>query len=405
MKPKHISAHNRSIILEVIRRERLISRAEIGRKTNLSAPSITRIVKNLMREKLIKEVGTGNSSGGRKPCLLAFNADAKYIIGIELGEIYSVSVLADLDINYLSREKIDMKMIKDVNKVIGLVVESIRRRIKQSKIDKENILGIGIGVPVTLDTKAGIIKFSPNFGWKNVPIVQIMERDLGIPIFIDTGVRAMTLCEKWFGAGQGIKNFACVIVGTGIGAGLIINGNLYRGFEEAAGEIGHTTVLPEGPKCKCGNIGCLETLAAGASLVRRALDRINEYPNSTLSSVLSKNKGNITPSMVIEKAKRGDPLAREIVKEAGHYLGVGVANLINLFAPEAVIIGGWLAEQAGELFLDAARETIKDRVFMFSVEGIRILPASLRDNDVAVCAATLALQQLSIPLTKATVSI
>ena len=405
MKPEDINVHNRSILLELIRRGGPISRAEIARKTNLSAPSITRIVKDLMAEGLIKETGIGDSSGGRKPYLLEFNTNAKYIVGVELGETYSVSVLTDLEINYLSREKIAMKMITEVDKVIDLLVESIRGRIKQSKVDKGDILGIGIGVPGTLDTQAGIIKFSPNFGWKNVPIVEIMEKELGISTFIDTGVRAMTLCERWFGAGQGIKNFACVIVGTGIGAGLIINGNLYRGFEEAAGEIGHTTVLPEGPKCKCGNRGCLETLAAGPSLVRRALARISEHPNSSLANALNKNKGDITADMVIEEAKRGDSLACEIVQEAGHYLGIGVANLINIFAPEAVIIGGWVAEQAGELFLEAARETIKNRVFMLSPEKIRVLPASLKDNDVAIGAATLALQQLSIPLTKTTVRI
>ena len=405
MKPKDINEYNRSVLLDVIRRNGPISRAGVARKTNLSAPSITRIVKDLMAEGLVKEVGIGDSSGGRKPCLLEFNARAKYIVGVELGETYLVSVLADLEINCLSRKKVAIKMTTEVDKVINLLVESVRERIKQSKVNKGDILGIGIGVPGTLDTQAGIIKFSPNFGWKDVPIAEIIEKELGIPTFIDNGVRAMTLCEKWFGAGQGTKNFACIIVGTGIGAGLIINGHLYRGFEEAAGEIGHTTVLPEGPKCKCGNRGCLETLAAGPSLVSRALNRVNEHLNSSLANTLNKNEGNITADMVIEAAKRGDSLACEIVQETGHYLGIGVANLINIFAPEVVIIGGWVAEQAGELLLEAVRETIKNRVFMLSPEKIRILPASLKDNDVAIGAASLVLQQLSIPLIKTTVRI
>jgi len=405
MKPRDINIYNRSVLLEVIRRYGPISRAEIARKTNLSAPSITRIVKDLVAEGLIREVGVGNSSGGRKPYLLEFNPEAKYIIGVELGETDLVSVLTDLEINCLSRGKVALKMTTEADKVINILVESVRERIRQSKVDEEDILGIGIGVPGSLDTRAGIIKFSPNFGWKNVPIVKIIERELGIPTFIDNGVRAMTLCEKWFGAGQGVKNFACVIVGTGIGAGLIINGDLYRGFEEAAGEIGHITILPEGPKCKCGNRGCLETLAAGPSLVRRAINRINKHPNSSLANALNKNKGDITADMVIETAKRGDSLACEIVQETGHYLGIGVASLINIFAPEVIIIGGWVAEQAGELLLKAVKESIKNRVFMLSPEKIRILPASFKDNDVAIGAASLALHQLRIPLTKATVKV
>jgi len=405
MKPRDINIYNRSVLLEVIRRYGPISRAEIARKTNLSAPSITRIVKDLVAEGLIREVGVGNSSGGRKPYLLEFNPEAKYIIGVELGETDLVSVLTDLEINCLSRGKVALKMTTEADKVINILVESVRERIRQSKVDEEDILGIGIGVPGSLDTRAGIIKFSPNFGWKNVPIVKIIERELGIPTFIDNGVRAMTLCEKWFGAGQGVKNFACVIVGTGIGAGLIINGDLYRGFEEAAGEIGHITILPEGPKCKCGNRGCLETLAAGPSLVRRAINHINKHPNSSLANALNKNKGDITADMVIETAKRGDSLACEIVQETGHYLGIGVASLINIFAPEVIIIGGWVAEQAGELLLKAVKESIKNRVFMLSPEKIRILPASFKDNDVAIGAASLALHQLRIPLTKATVKV
>ena len=232
--------------------------------------------------------------------------------------------------------------------------------------------GIGCGGP--LDRKRGLILSPPNLpGWDEFPVVRIVEERLGVPALLDNDANAAALGEHRHGAGQGYKHLVYITQSTGIGGGVIVRGELVHGVYDGAGEVGHMTVLPDGPECGCGGRGCLEALCSGTAIARRARERLAAGEPSSLSS-LSPNE--VTSRAVAEAARAGDRLAAAVWGEMVHYLAVGVGNIFNVLAPEAVVIGGGVSE-AGEQLFEPLRERVRGRVRMLPPEKINILQASL----------------------------
>lgn len=234
---------------------------------------------------------------------------------------------------------------------------------------------------------------TPNFGWRDTPLREILKKEFHIPVFVDNNVNAMVLAESEFGEGQGVKNFVFINVGMGIGAGIVINGELFHGESNCTGEIGHTTVDYNGPKCSCGNKGCLEVMVSGPIIAKRAIKAIKEGEKSLISELVNYDLNQISAEIVATAANQGDKLGNKILKESGEYLGTGVANIINLFNPELVIVGGGVA-QAGDLIFEPLKKAVQKRAFSVSAEVAKIIPVSLGKDCTVIGAAALVLKEI-----------
>lgn len=237
-------------------------------------------------------------------------------------------------------------------------------------------VGAGIGAPGPLDTRRGIVLLTPNLGWVNLPLRQRMEDGLGIPAAIDNDANCAALGEWWRGAARGTRNAIGVTIGTGIGGGIIVDGRLYHGASDCAGEIGHTTIEANGRRCKCGNYGCLEAYASGPAIARRAVEAIEAGQPTRLPEYVNSELDRITAQTVYQAAHDGDELAEEVVSDTAKFLGAGIANLVNVFNPEVVVVFGGVTYAGDRLFVPLRREVAK-RAFKPAVAVCRIVPAEL----------------------------
>ncbi|MEK7380449.1 MAG: ROK family protein, partial [Gemmatimonadota bacterium] len=238
------------------------------------------------------------------------------------------------------------------------------------------VIGIGVGAPGPLDTRTGVIFLTPNLGWVDMPLRQRMADALGYPTTLDNDANCAVLGEWWQGAARGSEHAVGVTIGTGVGGGVIIGGRLYHGASDCAGEFGHTTLDAQGRKCKCGNYGCLEAYASGPSIANRAVEAIRAGAVSIIPAKVGGDLDLVTAQEVYQASQEGDEVALEVVRDAARYLGAGIANLINIFNPEVVVVCGGVT-QAGERLFAPLRQEVTRRAFRPAVEACRIVPGEL----------------------------
>ena len=383
---------NRSLILNLIKDKGPISRADISKITKLTRSTVSSIVDYLIRKNLIKEIGLTSSGVGRKAILLELNSKAYYSIGVDLGTLYTTVAITDLLGGVETRIEYPTNCQQDKDKIIKKLIATIHNIVKDFGIQWKKISGIGVAAPGLID-KEGTMLITPNFSWRDTPLRKILKREFYIPVFVDNNVNAMALAESEFGKGQGVKNFVFINVGMGIGAGVVINGELFHGESNCTGEIGHTTVDYNGPKCSCGNNGCLEVMASGPAIAKRAIKAIKEGEKSLISELVNYDLNQISAEIVATAANQGDKLGRSIMEETGEYLGTGVANIVNLFNPELVIVGGGVA-RAGDLIFEPLKKAVQQRAFSVSAEVAKIIPVSLGKDCTVIGAAALVLKEM-----------
>lgn len=301
----------------------------------------------------------------------------------ELGEIiYSNSIPTNADQGFEATYK--------------NIIQVIRETLEASPVAKEKIEGIGFGCPGLIDSVNGIIRDLPNMpGWVNVHLAEMISKEFGLKTRIDNDVRSATLGEYKFGAGKGASNLICITIGTGIGSGIILDGKLIKGFTLCAGEIGHMTLQEHGgPICGCGNTGCLEALGSASSIVRRAQELLSGGRPSKIREIMK--DGELTPMVVTMAAEKGDAPAQRILYETGRWIGIGLANVINLLNPELVIIGGGVAN-AGQYIFDPIKETINKRALRFPGDNVTVLKAQLGDNAGVIGSSLLVSDLMETP--------
>jgi glucokinase len=242
--------------------------------------------------------------------------------------------------------------------------------------ERRDFLGVGIGSPGPLDRARGVVIVTPNLGWRDFPLRDEVSKRVDLPATLDNDANCATLGEWWCGAAKGGRNVVGMTIGTGIGGGLILDNRLYHGASDAAGEIGHTSIDATGRRCKCGNYGCLEAYTSGPAVAERAREVLEGDEPSELSEMVGGDLSRITAQTVFDASKRGDRVALEVVRDTAHFLGVGVANLINIFNPDTFVIAGGVT-QAGDLLFDPLRAEVRRRAFKPSVEACRIVPGAL----------------------------
>jgi N-acetylglucosamine repressor len=383
---------NKTLILDLIRQQGPISRAEIAKLTKLTPPTVTNLVRDLLQTGIIVEGERTSSTGGRKAISLLVNPVAYYVIGVDVGISKVVAVVTDLEASIIA--KVTTTLVdEDKSAITDIILQSIKDVIGNSKVNRDNFIGIGIGMHGLVESDTGTAVFAPNFGLHNVPIKKIIQDELQIPVYLDNDVRAMALGESWFGHGQETKNFVFVNVGMGIGAGIYLNDSVYHGVSQSAGEVGHTTVIEDGPLCSCGNYGCLEVMAAGPGIVNRMIKEIKRGTYTSITQKVGTELNDITAKMIYEEAKAGDELSKQIIKNTGKFLGIGIANLINILNPEKVIIGGGISE-AGDLLFEPLVQTVMIRAMEVPAKVVNVYKTNLGENAGVIGAATLVLKEL-----------
>ena len=306
----------------------------------------------------------------------------QYIIGVDLGgtNIVAGAMTADGTRHLAMRSIPTNSSVGDegvADRIVGLVEGVILDSMEQTDCARRDFIGIGVGAPGPLDRERGIVLVAPNLGWKDFPLAQRIQARLSLPTTLDNDANCATFGEWWQGAARGGRNVVGITIGTGIGGGLIINGALYHGSSDMAGEIGHTTIDLNGRHCKCGNYGCLEAYASAPAIATRAREvLVREEGESAIPAMVEGNFDNITARVVYDAAKLGDPIASEIVKDTARYLGAGVANLLNIFNPDIVVLAGGVAEAGDALFVPLRAE-VRRRAFSPAVNAMRIVPGEL----------------------------
>ncbi len=378
-----IRAINRSNVLNTIKTNGPISRIEIARSTGLSAATVTGITADLIADGFVYEKEEGDLRGGRRPILLAINPRGGYVVGIKLMEDHAIGAITDLEATIV--EKYSCKLTdKSLDTAIESLVEVVNVLMCEGGIVSEQLLGVGVGLAGIVNAKKGVLRYSPYFGWHDVPLVEILRSRLLVPVYIDNDVNTLTLNEQLFGTGQGKENFITVTIGRGVGLGIVVNGQIYRGGNGAGGEFGHTIIDPEGHQCDCGKKGCLETYVSDPALLRLASEAAarGELPEEPK-----------TVDELIAYAKSGVSVAQLIVAQSGVILGYGIANLINIFNPQEVIISGE-GVRAGELMFESMRATIAQYVMPGLAEDTDICIDIWEDDAWARGAASLVLREL-----------
>lgn len=369
---------NRSIILETIRRHAPVSRAKVSELTGLNKATVSNLVQELATHHLLQEIGPGESSGGRKPQLLLFNGQAGYAVGVELRVNQMTGVLTDLEGN-ISAEADDSLAEHDVESVTQRMIAMIKELMQQAPPSPYGIIGIGVGVPGMVDGN-GTVLFAPNLGWDMVPLQQRLEEELGLPVTIDNEANAGAQGELRFGAGQDARHLLYISAGSGIGSGIIINGELYKGARGYAGESGHMSIEADGKACSCGNRGCWELYASEKSYDDKG-DRLPARRTSAL----------------IRHAEEGHAETIRHFQELGRYLGIGITNLVNGFNPQSVIIGGPLSD-ARAWIGDTLKQVVAERTLPYHKELMEIRFAELGSSSTMIGAAYSAISQFLGPV-------
>ena len=319
----------------------------------------------------------------------------RYAVGIDLGGTRIKGALVDGQGNLVTATKTGTAAAQGVDAVI----ERIRRLIAEllrSVPKGGTVVGIGLAVPGVIDMPSGTVLFLPNLpgGWSNVPLARLVGEHFGLPTHLLNDARAATLGEKRFGAGRNSRNMVCLTLGTGIGGGIIINDQLYFGSEGTAGEVGHQTVELHGPPCNCGNEGCVEALASGPALAALAVKAVMQGTTTKIRDLAEGDLNRITPKLVSQAAAAGDPVALDIIRKVGGYIGTAIANLVAVLNPDTVVVGGGVA-QAGPPLFEAIEATVARRVHVAKGGrgNVAIVPAGLGEEAGVAGAAAWALER------------
>ena len=319
---------------------------------------------------------------------------ADFAVGVDLGGTNIVSVVADRDGSVRSKDKRGTEVVNGPEHVLARIADSVTKVVQTAELHPSDIAAVGIGSPGPLNSKEGVVLNPPNLtGWSNVPVKELMQEKFRLDVFLDNDANAAAYGEWWAGAGKGTSNLVCITLGTGVGGGIIIGGELHRGASDCAGEIGHSTIHLNGPVCKCGNRGCLETYVSATAIARRAREQAAAGRETIMTWMVNGNLNDITARKVFEAVQEDDALACEVMADTGRYLGAGLANVVNILNPEIIVISGGVID-AGDYIFEPARRELAKRAFPSAVSAVRIVPAELGDDAGAVGAAGIALNEM-----------
>jgi glucokinase len=315
------------------------------------------------------------------------------IVGIDIGGTKMLAVVFDHEFKALGRCRKRSKSAKKKEAAEDRIARVVREAMNDAEVD--TIRGIGVGSPGPLDPNTGVIIDTPNLGWKDFPLAKRLKQAFDVPVAVDNDVNMGTYGEYCFGEVSKCKDVIGVFPGTGIGGGIIINGKLLHGFSGSAGEIGHMTIEVDGPYCGCGKRGCLEALASRTAIAAQVAALAAREDAPYIKEECGTDLAAIRSGALSRAIKAGDSMVEGVIRQAAHYTGIAVANLINTLSPEAVVMGGGLVEAMEDIYLEEVDAAVKEHAMPFLRKGVKIVPAKLGDDAVAMGAAYLISERLA----------
>jgi len=317
----------------------------------------------------------------------------EHVLGVDVGGTKVMALVLDRDFKAVGRAKKKMRTAKNDDPAEARVIQAMREALDNAGL--KEVRGAGVGSPGPLDPETGVIIDTPNLAWKNFPLAQTLSDTFGVPVAVDNDVNMGTYGEWRFGDVSDCKNVVGVFPGTGIGGGLILNGQLYRGATGAAGEVGHMTVEVDGPYCGCGKRGCLEALASRIAIASQVAALAAREDAPYILAQCGADLTKMRSSTLAKAIENGDKMVEDVVRRAAYYVGIGVSNLINILSPEAVVLGGGLVESMEGLFLEEAKRAMKAHCMRFLRKAVRLVRAKLGDDAVAMGGGMLIAERLS----------
>jgi len=392
-----VKTHNLQAMLISLLYEGEISRAEIAKRTSLSSATITNLANELINQKIIEEIepttqeAVSKRSVGRPQRMLRLIPNARYAVGVHIGVgLFRVAV-TNLKDEIIDNSIVDYDVESSALDILAEISAEIEDLIRVTSIDRGLILGIGVGASGLVNHEQGLNVLAPRLGWENVNIRDILQSKLSLPVTVDNNVRTMAIGEAFFGAGREVNVLAFVYGRSGVGAGFVVNRQVFRGSGAGAGEIGHTIMVPEGGNpCHCGQEGCLETLITEPVIIRRANELALQYPESLLAQYLAKNEDTPIIDRLFAAAHEGDQVSIDLVEDQIHYLGIALANLVNILNPEMILLGGVFAQGNG-LIRQVACRVMRETAFCDLGENVIVEPTSFGWRAGVIGAAALAL--------------
>ncbi|MDE0298764.1 MAG: ROK family protein [Candidatus Poribacteria bacterium] len=319
----------------------------------------------------------------------------EFVVGVDLGGTKILAAIIGSNGKIVSRFKAMTRADKSAEEVIGRIADCVSESIKKANLDRTQVRAIGIGAPGVIDSNTGVVIYAPNLRWTDVALKAALENQSEIPVTVDNDVNLGTLGEQALGAGRGVDNLVGIFVGTGIGGGIILNGKLFYGANRTAGEIGHVILKPDGPKCSCGNRGCLEALASRTAISRHVQKAITKQGKKSILPELNGGSLDLVRSRALAKAvERGDKVTLKAIQRAQYYLGVGVATVTGIVNPQVVVLGGGLIEAMGKDFVAGVYNVAAELALPNAMNGVDVLSAELGDDAGVIGAAVLACENL-----------
>lgn len=383
--------HHKSLILKSVYKEGDISRLDISRRTGLSTATVSRLVDLLIQDQLLDERQPIASVKGRPMRPVFFNGKQHFLIGIDLGTTYIRGVLTNLSFEKIKEVEVVTEYQKEPEYVLNKVVQVILSLANTNLVDPSRIIGVGMAVAGIINMSTGIVEYSPAFNWRNIELKNFMESHVPYPVYFDNVNRAMALGELTFGVGPKFDDLICINVGYGIGAGIVIGKKLFYGTDGMAGEFGHIPVRgDEQISCTCGKKNCLTAYASGEAIAKRARMALQSDSSSLLHAIPAEE---LEAKHVSDAAGRGDQLAIQVFTEAMGYLGRAISGLLNIFNPQAIVLGGGVS-LSGPIFWDTLKPVIDENVFDHRSTKYQILPASHSGQSAIYGALAMVLQEI-----------
>ncbi|WP_313892293.1 ROK family transcriptional regulator [Psychrobacillus sp.] len=378
---------NKSIILNKIRTDAPISRAQIAKDTKLTPPTVSSVVKELIEQGLVKESVLGESQGGRKPTMLLINNQGFSIIGIDAGPEMIECVLTDLSGKIMQRNSSMLTIPITNDQFLDTLKACIRNVLQASSSNTKDVIGIGVAMHGVVDVETGTSLFAPILGLKNIPIKEELEKEFDLTVKVENDARAMALGESWFGDHGELDSMLAVNIGHGVGAGLVVNGKLYHGAHDIAGEVGHMIIDLHGEICACGNRGCLQTFITGPAIAKRVTQRMSQN---------HEDFPHINGEKIYEFAERGNEDFLAILMETGRIIGIGLTNLIHIINPQRIVLGGGVTKSE-KFILPVILNTIKMCALTPEAKQTEIRITRLGDDATLIGAVSLLLVDLFEP--------